>query len=127
MPDALVAAERYRKEAGKFSELAKTAETAFVRDYYERIAQRYLMHAEYQEKLARMSQGFAADQTRDDHIADGPSVQATPGAVLPAQASVSDRSASPEPLQPARRPPDAVQLNRRRRPVHGPRRPSGQG
>jgi hypothetical protein len=40
IPDPLVAAERYRKEAGEFSELAKTAETAFVRDYYERIAQR---------------------------------------------------------------------------------------
>ena len=127
MPDALMAAERYRKEAAVFSELAKTAETAFVRDYYGRLAQRYLMHAENQEKLAEMSEGFATGRPQDDQIADNPSVQAIPGAVLPEEASASDRFASQEPLQPTQGPPDAPRQIRRRRPARGPRRPGGQG
>jgi hypothetical protein len=75
MPAPLIAAERYRKDAAEFSELAKTAETAFVRDYYGRLAQRYLMHAENPEKLARMSEDFATGQHQDAQIADSPRVQ----------------------------------------------------
>jgi hypothetical protein len=78
MPDPLIAAERYRKDAAEFSELAKAAETAFVRDYYGRLAQRYLMHAENQEKLAKMSEAFTTGRHQDDQIADCPSVQVTP-------------------------------------------------
>jgi hypothetical protein len=41
--DLLSRMERNRKEAAKFSELAKSAPSAFLRDYYRRIAERYLM------------------------------------------------------------------------------------
>jgi hypothetical protein len=127
MSDPLITAERYRKEAAEFSELAKTAETSFIRDYYGRLAQRYLMHAENQEKLARVSEGFATDRHQDDQIADSPSVQVTAGVVLPEEASASDRSASQEPLQPTQGPPDVPRQIRRRRPARGSRRPGGQG
>jgi hypothetical protein len=126
MPDPLIAAERYRKDAAEFSELAKTAETAFVRDYYGRLAQQFLMHAENQEKLAKMAEGFATGRHQDDQIADCASVQATPGAVLP-EASASDRSASQHPLQLTQGPPDAPGQIRRRRPARAPSRPGGQG
>jgi hypothetical protein len=43
MMDLLSRMERDRKEAAKFSELAKSAPSAFIRDYYRRIAERYLM------------------------------------------------------------------------------------
>jgi len=43
MPDPLNAAELYRSDAAKFSELAKDAVNSFFRGYYERLAQRYLM------------------------------------------------------------------------------------
>jgi hypothetical protein len=36
---------RYRKEAAEFSDLAKNASTQFLRDYYQRLAERYLSHA----------------------------------------------------------------------------------
>jgi hypothetical protein len=121
MPDPLTAAERYRKEAADFSELAKSAETAFVRDYYARLAQRYLMHAEDQEKLARMSEGFATGQHQDAQIAHSPGIRATPEAFLPEQAS--DQSTA-QPAQGAR---GARRRVRRRRSVHGPHRPGGQG
>jgi hypothetical protein len=79
MSDQLIAAERYRKDAAEFSELAKTAETPFICDYYSRLALRYLMHAKNQEKLARISEGFAADRHQDDQIADSPRVRAAAG------------------------------------------------
>jgi hypothetical protein len=42
MMDQLSRAERNRKEAAKFSDLSKTATSPFLRDYYRRIAERYL-------------------------------------------------------------------------------------
>jgi hypothetical protein len=42
MTDQLTRAERNRKEAAKFSDLAKTASSSFLRGYYFRIAERYL-------------------------------------------------------------------------------------
>jgi hypothetical protein len=67
------------KRRAEFSEIAKTAETPFICDYYSRLAQRYLMHAKNQEKLARISEGFAADRHQDDQIADSPHVRAAAG------------------------------------------------
>jgi hypothetical protein len=43
MTDQLTRAERNRKEVGKFSDLAKTASSSFLRGYYFRIAERYLL------------------------------------------------------------------------------------
>jgi hypothetical protein len=42
MTDPLSRAERNRKEAAKFSDLAKSASSAFLRGYYQRLAERYL-------------------------------------------------------------------------------------
>jgi hypothetical protein len=42
MTDLLTRMERNRKEAGKFSDLAKSAASSFLRAYYWRIAERYL-------------------------------------------------------------------------------------
>jgi hypothetical protein len=41
--DLLIREEQNRKEAEKFSDLAKNASSPFLRDYYRRIAARYLL------------------------------------------------------------------------------------
>ena len=43
MAEPLSRAERIEKEAAKFSDLAKTASSSFLRGYYFRIAERYLL------------------------------------------------------------------------------------
>src|SRR5579862_8843902 len=119
MPDPLSAAERYRSDAAKFFELAKDAPSPFIRDYYNGLAKRYLMHAENQEEIARTSEGSAVTEV----IPDSPSVQAAPES-SPEEAAVSDGPAAPTPLQPTQGPADAPQRSRRRRAGRGPRRPS---
>lgn len=52
MHDAMSGAERYRKEAAEFSDLAKGASSDFVRGNYQRIAQWYLSLAEGELRLA---------------------------------------------------------------------------
>jgi hypothetical protein len=42
MPDSLSRTERIQKEAAKFSCLAESASSSFLRDYYWRLAERYL-------------------------------------------------------------------------------------
>jgi hypothetical protein len=116
MSDQLSAADRYRSDATKFSELAESAETPFLRDYYKRLAQRYLMHAENQDKVAKISSEFAANRRQDDPIPDSLSVQAAPEAIPPEEASASDQPASPAPMQPARGRADARRRSRRRHP-----------
>jgi hypothetical protein len=59
MPDPLSTAVRYRSNAAKFSELSKDAVNPFFRDYYERLSQRYLLHAENQERIAWISEALA--------------------------------------------------------------------
>jgi hypothetical protein len=43
MMDAMTRAELYWKESAKHSDFAKNASTPFLRSYYRRIAERYLM------------------------------------------------------------------------------------
>lgn len=43
MTDPLSRAERNRKEAAKFADLAKSTSSSFLRGYYQRIADRYLL------------------------------------------------------------------------------------
>jgi hypothetical protein len=43
MMDLTFRMERNRKEAAKYSDLAKTASSPFLRDYYSLIAERYLL------------------------------------------------------------------------------------
>jgi hypothetical protein len=100
MPDPLSAAKRYRSNAAKFSELSRDAANPFIRDYYKGLAQRYLLHADNQEKIA--------------WISEGPGVQAAPGAVSPEEAPSFDRSASPPPFEPAQEPARVSRRKRRR-------------
>ena len=113
MPDPLSTAERYRSDAAKFSELSKDAENPFFRGYYERLSQRYLMHAENQERIAWISEGSTTGGREDDPIPDGPSVQAASRAFSHEEASA--QSTSPAPPQPAQ---DAPRRKRRRRQDH---------
>jgi hypothetical protein len=112
MPDPLSTAERYRSDAAKFSELSKDAENPFFRGYYERLSQRYLMHAENQERIAWISEGSTTGGREDDPIPDGPSVQAASRAFSHEEASASAQRTSPAPLQPAQ---DRVRTSRRKR------------
>lgn len=57
MPDPLSKAERYREEAAKCYELAKSASPAFVSGFYRRIAVQYLFMAEGELKLAESRHG----------------------------------------------------------------------
>jgi hypothetical protein len=45
-------ADLYRKLAAKHSDLANDASSPFLRSYHERIAQRYLLHAEDESRRA---------------------------------------------------------------------------
>jgi hypothetical protein len=104
MPDPLSAAERYRSDAARLSELAKNAANPFFHDYYRRLAQRYLLHAENQERIAWISEGGL--------IPDSPDVQAAPEADLPGESSSSNQPAAPAPLQPAQGPTRAPRRKR---------------
>jgi hypothetical protein len=101
----------------KFSELAKNAANPFMRQYFERLARQYLIHAESEERVAKMSNEFAAGQHQDGPISDSPGVQAAPEVGLSEEASTSDQPPSPVPLQPARGPTPVPRRNRRRRPT----------
>jgi hypothetical protein len=46
MQDTARRAERYRKVAAEYSELADGASSPFLRAYFQRIAEQYLRHAE---------------------------------------------------------------------------------
>jgi hypothetical protein len=114
MPDPLSAAVRYRSNAAKFSELSRDAVNPFFRDYYDRLSQRYLMHAENQERIAWISEGSATGRRNDDPMPDGPGFHAAPTAVSPEEESVSAQSPSPAPLQAVLNPPRASRRKRRR-------------
>ena len=111
MPDPLIAAKRYREDAAAFSELAKTAETSFIRDYYSGLAQRYLMHAVSHETLARASEGPVAGHHQQ--VAESPSVQPASEVISPEETSAAH--ASPTPLPPAQGPASAPRRSRSRR------------
>ena len=51
MQDPAKMAERYEKVAEEYAELAKDASSPFLREYYQRIAEQYRMHAEGEETL----------------------------------------------------------------------------
>jgi hypothetical protein len=63
MQDPLNRADHYRREAVKCHELAKSAQPAFLGDFYRRIAVRYMFMAEDVSKEAR-AQGDAARRAR---------------------------------------------------------------
>jgi hypothetical protein len=115
MPDDfLSAAERYRSDAAKFSELAKDAANPFLRAYYERLAHRYLTHAENQEKIAKIAEGSIPVEA-DPILPDSPSIHADAETLPPEEASVQPTSSTP--LQPTQGRTRAARRSRRRRPV----------
>jgi hypothetical protein len=63
MQDPLNRADHYRREAVKCHELAKSAQPAFLGDFYRRIAVRYMFMAEDVLKEAG-AQGNAARRAR---------------------------------------------------------------
>jgi hypothetical protein len=46
MPNPLSRADKYRKVAAEFSDRAKGASSAFLREYYQRVTERYLSLAD---------------------------------------------------------------------------------
>jgi hypothetical protein len=107
MPGPLSAAERYRKDAAEFSELAESADTAFMRDYYRRLAQRYLLHAENQERTAGISEGSSASGA--DQTAESAGAEAAAPKEMPTSGPVV-----PPPLQPSQNPTHPPRRGRRR-------------
>jgi hypothetical protein len=59
MQDRAKRAERYRKVAEEYAELAKDASSPFLRAYYQRIAEQYRMRAEGELKVLE-GEGTAA-------------------------------------------------------------------
>jgi hypothetical protein len=55
--DPLIKADRYRKVAAEYSDLAKTALSPFLRTYYHRIAEQYLSQADGQLRVAERQGG----------------------------------------------------------------------
>jgi hypothetical protein len=114
MPDyPSTAAERYRSDAAKLSEMAREAANPFLRQYYERFAQRYLVHADNEGKITRITEG-SPTPVEADPIPDGPSIQASPEAGAMEEAS---SACATTPLQPTQVPAHSSRRNRRRRPV----------
>jgi hypothetical protein len=67
MPDdPLNAAERYRKAAAEFADLAKSAANPYFCGYYERLAQRYSLHAENQMRLSKIVGVTAPELGREE-------------------------------------------------------------
>jgi hypothetical protein len=60
MKDPVRRAERYRKVADEYSELAEGASSPSIRAYFERIAQQYREHAEGELRI--LDQDGAADR-----------------------------------------------------------------
>jgi hypothetical protein len=60
MQDALSKAERYRKEAKKWGELAKNAQPAYLGEVYRQVAVRYLFMAEDLLRRPERCLGIAA-------------------------------------------------------------------
>jgi hypothetical protein len=63
MQDAVSKAERYRKEANKYGDLAKNAQPAYLGDVYRKVAVRYVFMAEellQSERRRDAVSGFAA-------------------------------------------------------------------
>ena len=56
-------ADRYRKVAGEYSELAKDASSPFLRTYYHRIAEEYRLRAEGELRVLEREHGTAAERT----------------------------------------------------------------
>jgi len=64
MPDPLNKADRYRKEAVKCYELAKSASPAVLSGFYRRIAAHYLFMAEAELKLVEKEGSLISKQTQ---------------------------------------------------------------
>jgi hypothetical protein len=90
MSDSFEAAKRYREQAAKLSELAKEApNNSYVRAYYQHVAQRYLTHADNEEKIATVPKRSAEESP----------VQAAPEPSVTEDASAMSTSLAPSALE----------------------------
>jgi hypothetical protein len=62
MPDPLSKADRYRQEAAKCYELAKSASPDFLSGFYRRIAVQYLFMAEGELKQVEKQDSVSPDE-----------------------------------------------------------------
>jgi hypothetical protein len=62
MQDPLSKANRYRQEAAKYYELAKSSSLGFLSDCYRRVAVQYLFTAEGEVKLAEKRGDLVSNQ-----------------------------------------------------------------
>jgi hypothetical protein len=61
MRDLLSKAEHYRKQAEKYHELAKSAQPAYLGDFYRGVAVRYVFMAQEASERASKDVGFTAE------------------------------------------------------------------
>jgi hypothetical protein len=59
----LVTADRFRKVAGEYSDLAKDASSPFLRGYFGRIAEDYLSRADGELKVVERQGNATANQS----------------------------------------------------------------
>jgi hypothetical protein len=116
MSDSLEAAKRYRDQATKLSELAKEAPpNSYFRTYYQHVAQRYLTHADNEEKIA----GGPKPSAEESPLSESPSVQAAPEPIVTEDTSAMSAPLAPSALEQeptSERPQDARRrLNREKR------------
>jgi hypothetical protein len=71
MPNPLSRADKYRKVAAEFSDRAKSASSAFLRSYYQRVAERYLSLGEGELRLAER-ESVSTRRNRRDRSKDSP-------------------------------------------------------
>jgi hypothetical protein len=96
MSHSFEAAKRYREQAAKLSELAKEApNNSYFRTYYKHVAQRYLTHADNEEKIATVPKRSAEESP----LSESPSVQAAPEHSVTEDASAISASLAPSALE----------------------------
>jgi hypothetical protein len=79
MQDSLSKANRYRQEAAKCYELAKSSSPGFLSDCYRRVAVQYLFMAEGEMKLAEKHGRLVPEQATPQAVdAAGPAFESVP-------------------------------------------------
>jgi hypothetical protein len=63
MRDLLSKAEHYRKQAEKYHELAKSAQPAYLGDFYRGVAVRYVFMSQEISKRAEIEVGFTTERS----------------------------------------------------------------
>jgi hypothetical protein len=99
--DAASKAERYRKEANKYGELAKQAEPGYLADVFRKIAVRYMLMAE--DVLREAERRALRTNLRGENISAAPSdIQSGPSdtAVFPSRTEIDLAGGTTRPPNP---------------------------